>query len=127
MALIVFAGFVLITLSFIFMFWLLKKRFRRRTSSRPRDHDLAVISPMPVPPLDDIPDCLIAEDRPPPYADAVHEEEGQLSTIETAPTDGDLTEGTVAERPRETERGLDNAGFTSDPPTYESLYGVDPT
>lgn len=83
---------------------------------------------MPVPPLDDIPDCLIAEDRPPSYTEAVIPvDEEQPSTREVGRRNSGFTEETVEERPRETERGMDNEGFTNDPPTYESLYGVDPT
>ncbi|XP_031564465.1 cubilin-like isoform X1 [Actinia tenebrosa] len=127
-SLIVFAGFILITLAIIFTYWLLKKRYRRRPNSRPRDHDLAVIPPMRVPPLDDIPDCLIAEDRPPPYAEAVNQDDEEQSPArDVGRRNSGCTEETVEERSIEAERGLDNEGFTNDPPTYESLYGVDPT
>lgn len=132
MGFITFAGFVVVSVCLMCIYWLCKKRWARARHRRrhpPEPHDLTVLSSLPHPALDDIPDCLIAEDRPPSYDDAVHNEEPQQDSTQEP---GQLPHG-QEDNPEPTPSaqevggGLDNPGFASDPPSYESLYGTEQT
>ena len=124
---IAFAGFAIVTASSLCFYWVFKKRCCHRSHSDPPLHDLTALSPLPPPPVDDIPDCLIAEDRPPSYSEAVNNEQEEpieeSPANETEPQDQETNSHSLSS----TERGVDNPAFTSDPPSYDSLYGVDPT
>ncbi|XP_032235679.1 cubilin [Nematostella vectensis] len=131
-----FGGIVILTLTAIFVYWLVTKDHIHRPIFRraPPPRDLTPLPGNGVPTLDDIPAVLIAEDRPPTYSEAVEEDALEMTAADVAVVHGGHTGETDTEPPTEEAQGLDNPAYMTstlelrgDPPSYEDLYGIDPS